>query len=200
MGQIKITKCPIEGLCIIEPTVHGDDRGYFMEVYNDRDLKEAGIDRVFVQENESSSQKGAIRGLHFQKHFPQCKLARCTRGRIFDVAVDLRGGSPTYGQWYGVELSEENKKMFLVPEGFAHGLLALTDGAVFCYKCTDFYHPGDEGGIAWNDPAVGIQWPEIEGDYPGSGDASGYRMADGTLLKLTQKDQSWQGLHETFQF
>lgn len=200
MGQIKVSKCPIEGLYVIEPTVHGDDRGYFMEVYNDRDLKEAGIDRVFVQENESSSQKGAIRGLHFQKQFPQCKLARCTHGRIFDVAVDLRGGSPTYGQWYGVELSEENKKMFLVPEGFAHGLLALTDCAVFCYKCTDFYHPGDEGGIAWNDPAVGIRWPEIEGEYPGSGDASGYRMSDGTPLKLTQKDQSWQGLHETFRF
>ena len=197
MGQIKVTKCPIEGLYVIEPTVHGDSRGYFMEVYNARDLREAGIDRVFVQENESTSQKGAIRGLHFQKQYPQCKLARCTRGRVFDVAVDLRADSPTYGRWYGVELSEENKKMFLVPEGFAHGLLSLTEGAVFCYKCTDFYHPGDEGGIAWNDPAVGIVWPEVEDAGPG---AAEYRMTDGTPLKISEKDRSWQSLQDTFTF
>ena len=170
-----------------------------MEVYNAMDLKEAGIDSVFVQENQSSSEKGVLRGLHFQKQYPQCKLARVLRGAVFDVAVDLRGNSPTYGQWYGVELTEENHKMFLVPEGFAHGLLSLTDGVVFCYKCTDFYHPGDEGGIAWNDPEVGVKWPII-GMYTGSASASGYTMEDGTPLKLSEKDQKWLGLKDTFKF
>ena len=196
MGQIKVTECPIKGLYIIEPTVHGDARGSFMEVFNERDLEEAGLSFNFVQENQSTSEKGALRGLHFQKQYPQRKLARVLRGRVFDVAVDLRENSETYGKWFGVELSEENRKMFLVPEGFAHGLLSLTDGAVFCYKCTDFYHPGDEGGIAWNDPEVGIEWPELVGRYTGDSTADGYFMTDGTPLKLSAKDQNWPGLRE----
>lgn len=200
MGQIKVTKCPIEGLYIIEPTVHGDARGSFMEIYNSNDMREAGIDRVFVQENQSVSSKGVLRGLHFQKQYPQAKLARVSSGRVFDVAVDLRGASPTYGRWYGVELSAENHKQFLIPEGFAHGLLVLSDMATFVYKCTDFYHPGDEGGIAWNDPELGIEWPEVTGKYPGSADASGYFMADGIPLTLSEKDQNWQGLKSTFRF
>ncbi len=195
MGQIKVTRCPIEGLYIIEPTVHGDDRGFFMEVFNERDLQEAGLPWRFVQENESSSQKGAIRGLHYQKQYPQCKLARVLRGSVFDVAVDLRPQSKTFGKWFGVELSEENRKMFLVPEGFAHGLLSLTDGALFCYKCSDFYHPGDEGGIAWNDPAIGIEWPQVPD--PRRPDATGaYRMSDGTPLIVTEKDRGWPPLSE----
>ncbi|MBR5405058.1 MAG: dTDP-4-dehydrorhamnose 3,5-epimerase [Oscillospiraceae bacterium] len=200
MGQIKVTSCPIEGLYVIEPTVHGDARGWFMEVYNQNDLKEAGIDRVFVQENESCSEKGVLRGLHFQKQFPQAKLARVLRGAVFDVAVDLRRSSKTYGQWYGVELSEENRKMFYIPEGFAHGLLSLTDGAIFCYKCTDFYHPGDEGGILWNDPEVGVRWPQMDMPYLGVTDFAGLHMADGTPIKLSEKDKNWLPLRETFSF
>lgn len=200
MGQIKVTACPIEGLYIIEPTVHGDDRGYFMETYSQRDMQEAGLDMLFVQDNQSMSCKGVLRGLHFQKQFPQGKLVRVIRGRVFDVAVDLRADSATYGQWYGVELSEENKKQFYISPGFAHGFLVLSDTAEFCYKCTDFYHPGDEGGLAWNDPAIGIQWPEVTGNYPGSADASGYTLADGTALNLSEKDQKWSVLSDTFRF
>lgn len=140
----------------IEPTVFVDNRGYFFETYNQNDMHEAGVDMIFVQENTSKSVKGVLRGLHFQKQYPLSKLARVLEGAVFDVAVDLRSESETYGQWYGVELSAENKKQFYIPEGFAHGLLTLTDEAVFCYKCTDFYHPGDESGIAWNDPEVGV--------------------------------------------
>lgn len=200
MGQIKVTQCPIEGLYIIEPTVHGDERGYFMETYSQRDMQEAGLDMVFVQDNQSMSCKGVLRGLHFQKQYPQGKLVRAIRGRVFDVAVDLRANSATYGQWYGVELSEENKKQFYISPGFAHGFLVLSDTAEFCYKCTDFYHPGDEGGLAWNDPAIGIEWPEVTGSYPGSADASGYTLADGTPLNLSAKDQKWSVLSETFRF
>ena len=140
MGQIKVTKAPIEGLYVIEPTVHGDSRGYFMETYNQNDMREAGLDMTFVQDNQSMSTKGVLRGLHFQKQYPQGKLVRVIQGTVFDVAVDLRPGSKTYGQWYGVELSEENNKQFYVSEGFAHGFLVLSDVAEFCYKCTDFYH------------------------------------------------------------
>ena len=161
MGQIKVTPAPIEGLYVIEPTVHGDKRGYFTETYNLNDMREAGLDMIFVQDNQSSSVKGVLRGLHFQKEHPQGKLVRAIRGSVFDVAVDLRKGSSTYGQWYGVELSEENHKQFYISEGFAHGFLVLSDIAEFCYKCTDFYHPGDEGGLAWNDPAIGIEWPQL---------------------------------------
>ncbi len=200
MGQAKITKCPIEGLYIIEPAVHGDERGYFMETYNLQDMTEAGLDMKFVQDNQSMSVKGVLRGLHFQKQYPQGKLVRAIKGAVFDVAVDLREGSATYGKWYGVELSAENKKQFYISEGFAHGFLVLTDTAEFCYKCTNFYHPEDEGGLAWNDPAIGIQWPGVQGQYAGSAAAAGYTMADGTPLNLSEKDQKWSCLADTFHF
>lgn len=200
MGQIKVTKCPIEGLYIIEPAVHGDNRGYFMETYNQRDMQENGLNMVFVQDNQSMSVKGVLRGLHFQKQYPQGKLVRVIKGRVFDVAVDLRAGSETYGKWYGVELTEENKKQFYISEGFAHGFMVLSQTAEFCYKVTDFYHPGDEGGLAWNDPAIGIEWPELVGEYPGSASAEGYTLADGTPLNLSEKDQKWLGLKDTFAF
>lgn len=200
MSQITVTKAPIEGLYVIEPTVHGDSRGYFVETYNQRDMQEAGLDMVFVQDNQSMSTKGVLRGLHFQKEFPQGKLVRVIRGRVFDVAVDLRADSATYGQWYGVELSEENKKQFYISEGFAHGFLVLSETAEFCYKVTDFYHPGDEGGLAWNDPEIGIAWPEVIGDYAGTASAQGYTMTDGTPLNLSEKDQNWKGVQETFRF
>lgn len=202
MGQIKVTKNVggIEGLCIIEPAVHGDERGYFMETYNQKDMEEAGFHIQFVQDNQSMSTKGVLRGLHFQKHYPQCKLVRAVKGRVFDVAVDLRANSATYGKWYGVELTEENKKQFLIPEGFAHGFLVLSDVAEFCYKVNDFWHPNDEGGMAWNDPDIGIEWPELKGGYNGSSAAEGYTMVDGTPLTLSDKDQKWLGLKETIKF
>ncbi len=197
MGQINVEKNVggIEGLCVIEPTVHGDARGYFVETYNQKDMHEAGLDMVFVQDNQSSSVKGVLRGLHFQKEYPQGKLVRVVKGTVFDVAVDLRNNSETYGKWYGVELSAENHKQFYIPEGFAHGFLVLSDIAEFCYKCTDFYHPGDEGGLAWNDPDIGIEWPDVTGEYKGSASAKGYVMSDGTPLNLSEKDQKWAGLH-----
>lgn len=200
MGQIQVTKAPIEGLYVIEPTVHGDERGYFMETYNQKDMLEAGLDLGFVQDNQSMSKKGVLRGLHFQKQYPQGKLVRVIRGSVFDVAVDLRAGSDTYGQWYGVELTQENKKQFYISEGFAHGFLVLSEEAEFCYKVTDFYHPGDEGGLAWNDPAIGIDWPQLTGAYAGSASAEGYALADGTPLILSDKDQKWLGLRDTFRF
>ena len=200
MGQITVTKCPIEGLYIIEPAVHGDSRGYFMETYSVRDMQEHGLNMVFVQDNQSMSVKGVLRGLHFQKQYPQGKLVRVIKGRVFDVAVDLRSGSETYGKWYGVELTEENKKQFYISEGFAHGFLVLSETAEFCYKVTDFYRPGDEGGLAWNDPEIGIRWPEVRGDYCGSASADGYVLEDGTPLILSEKDQKWSVLKETFRF
>ena len=179
MGQIKVEKNVggIEGLCVIEPEVHLDARGYFMESYNQRDMQEAGFHVNFVQDNQSGSVKGVLRGLHYQKEYPQGKLVRVIRGAVFDVAVDIRKDSATYGKWYGIELSEENRKQLYIPEGFAHGFLVLSDRAEFSYKCTDFYHPGDEGGIAWNDPVLGIQWPKIDSGY-----------------LLSEKDQKWKGL------
>lgn len=146
------------------------------------------------------STKGVLRGLHFQKQYPQTKLVRAIKGSVFDVAVDLRAGSATFGKWYGVLLTEENKKQFLIPKGFAHGFLVLTDTAEFCYKCDDFYHANDEGGLAWNDPAIGIQWPELVGEYNGSASAEGYTLSDGTPLNLSDKDQKWLGVEETFHF
>ena len=184
MGQITVTKASIEGLYIIEPAVHGDSRGYFMETYNQNDFKEAGLNMVFVQDNQSMSIKGVLRGLHFQKQFPQGKLVRVVRGAVFDVAVDLRSSSETYGKWFGVELSAENKKQFYIPEGFAHGFLVLSDEAEFAYKCTDFYHPGDEGGILWSDPEIGIEWP----------------VEEGMELIISDKDQKWSGIRDTFKF
>ncbi len=196
MGQIQVEKNVggIEGLCIIQPAVHGDNRGYFMETYSQRDMAEAGIDILFVQDNQSMSVKGVLRGLHFQKQFPQTKLVRAIRGSVFDVAVDLRPGSATYGKWFGVELTEENKKQFLIPRGFAHGFLVLSDTAEFCYKCDDFYHANDEGGLAWNDPAIGVQWPDLVGSYRGTASAEGYTMSDGTPLNMSEKDQKWGGI------
>ncbi len=178
MGRIKVTDCGIEGLYVIEPEVHEDARGYFVETYNYRDMQEKGLDMVFVQDNQSKSHKGVLRGMHFQMRHPQGKLVRVIRGRVFDAAVDLRRGSVTYGKWYGVELSEENKKQFYVPAGFAHGYLVLSDEAEFCYKCTDFYHPGDEGGIPFDDPEVGIEWP----------------FEKGMELMIAERDRNWERL------
>ena len=194
MGQITVEKNigGIEGLCVITPAVHGDSRGYFMETYSQRDMEEAGIYLTFVQDNQSMSTKGVLRGLHFQKNFPQTKLVRVIKGRVFDVAVDLRKDSATYGKWYGVELTEENKKQFLIPRGFAHGFLVLSDTAEFCYKCDDFYHANDEGGLAWNDPNIGVVWPEVVGEYRGSADSAGYTLQDGTPLNLSEKDKEWK--------
>ena len=185
MGKIKVTPCEtegkvIEGLYVIEPTVFRDERGYFMETYNQNDFKEAGLNMVFVQDNQSMSVKGVLRGLHYQKQYPQGKLVRAVRGTVFDVAVDLRTHSETYGKWYGVELSAENKKQFYIPEGFAHGFLVLSDEAEFAYKCTDFYHPNDEGGIIWNDPEIGVEWP----------------IPEGMELTISEKDQKWGGIRE----
>lgn len=202
MGQIKVEKNVggIERLCVITPTVHGDNRGYFMETYSQRDMVEAGLNIPFVQDNQSMSTKGVLRGLHFQKQYPQTKLVRAIKGSVFDVAVDLRADSKTYGKWYGVLLTEDNKKQFLIPKGFAHGFLVLTDTAEFCYKCDDFYHPNDEGGLAWNDPEIGVEWPELKGEYKGGASADGYTLEDGTALNLSDKDQKWLGLKDTFQF
>ena len=197
MGQITVEKNVggIEGLCVITPAVHGDSRGYFFESYNENDMKENGLNITFVQDNQSMSVK--VRGLHFQKQFPQTKLVHVIRGAVFDAVVDVRPGSATFGQWFGIELSAENKKQLLIPRGFAHGFLVLTDDAEFCYKCDDFYHPGDEGGIAWNDPDIGIAWPLIEGEYDGSPSAEGYTIDDKPII-LSDKDQRWKTLKETF--
>ena len=184
MGQFQFTKTGIEGLVVVEPKVFGDNRGYFMETYNYNDFKAAGLDMVFVQDNQSMSVKGVLRGLHYQKEFPQGKLVRAVRGEVFDVAVDLRTGSRTYGKWFGVVISAENKKQFYIPEGFAHGFLVLSDEAEFAYKCTDFYHPGDEGGLAYNDPEIGIEWP----------------VTEGMELIISEKDKKWGGFKDTFKF
>lgn len=178
MGEIKVTTCDIEGLKIIEPKVFGDNRGYFMETYNYNDFKAAGIDCQFVQDNQSASKRGVLRGLHFQINYPQDKLVRVINGEVFDVVVDLRAGSATYGKWFGVILSAENKKQFFVPKGFAHGFLVLSEYAEFCYKVTDFYHPNDEGGIIWNDPEIGIEWP----------------IPEGMELIFSDRDTKWQGI------
>jgi dTDP-4-dehydrorhamnose 3,5-epimerase len=180
MGQITVETCGIEGLKIITPKVNGDARGYFMETYQYEDYKAAGIPEVFVQDNQSASKRGVLRGLHFQKEFPQDKLVRVIRGEVYDVAVDLREGSDTFGKWFGVLLSEDNKKQFFIPKNFAHGFLVLSDYAEFCYKCSDFYHPGDEGGLRYDDPEIGVQWP----------------IAEDMELLLSEKDTKWGGLRE----
>ncbi len=166
MSNFTFHKCKIEGLYEIDTKVFGDERGYFIETYHYEDFKASGIDAVFVQDNQSKSKMGVLRGLHYQKTYPQGKLVRALAGTVYDVAVDLRKNSPTYGKYHGVILSEENKKMFYVPEGFAHGYLVLSDTAIFSYKCTQLYHPEDEGGIMWDDPEIGIDWPLEEGFEP----------------------------------
>ncbi len=185
MGKIKVTdNCGgIEGLKVIEPTVFGDARGYFVETYNYNDFAEAGIDCTFVQDNQSASKKGVLRGLHFQINFPQDKLVRVIRGEVFDAVVDLREGSLTFGKWFGEILSEENKKQMFIPKNFAHGFVVLSDYAEFCYKVTDFYHPNDEGGLLWKDPDIGIKWPMPEG------------MCEEDLT-LSDKDRVWGGIKE----
>ena len=180
MGKLKVTKCDIEGLTIIEPEIHRDNRGYFVETYNQKDMVEAGLDMKFVQDNQSMSSKGVLRGLHRQMEYPQGKLVRVVRGEVFDVAVDLREGSETYGKWHGVILSEENMKQFYIPKGFAHGFLVLSDVAEFCYKVTDFFHPGDEAGIMWNDSDIGIDWP----------------ITDDMDVILSEKDRNWPFLKD----
>ena len=208
MGKITVETCEIEGLKVITPAVFGDSRGYFMETYNYNDYKEAGIDQVFVQDNQSmsyfletyserdffaagltmkfvqdnqsASKKGVLRGLHFQINYPQDKLVRVVSGEVFDVAVDLRPGSATYGKWHGVVLSAENKKQFFIPKNFAHGFVVLSDYAEFAYKCTDFYHPNDEGGIKYDDPDIGVEWP----------------IPEGTELIMSDKDKKWGGIKE----
>lgn len=194
MGQIRVTPLEIEGLYVIEPTVHRDDRGFFVETYNEREMHEAGLPMRFVQDNQSMSVKGVLRGLHYQLRYPQGKLVRVIRGAVFDVAVDLRPGSATYGAWHGELISAENFRQFYIPEGFAHGFLVLSEEAEFCYKCTDFYHPNDEAGLAWNDPAIGVEWPGVVGEYRGTPSAEGYRLQSGEGLILSDKDQKWPGL------
>lgn len=175
MGKLTVESCEIEGLKVITPQVFGDRRGYFMETYQYEDFAGAGIDVTFVQDNQSSSTKGVLRGLHFQIHHPQDKLVRVVRGEVFDVAVDLRPGSATFGKWFGVRLSEENRKQFFIPKNFAHGFYVLSEEAEFCYKCSDYYHPGDEGGLAFDDPEIGVRWPLLEG----------------VPLIMSDKDKAW---------
>lgn len=182
MGKIKVTQCGIDGLYIIEPKVFYDARGYFMESYNRNDFYEEGLKMDFVQDNQSMSTRGVLRGLHFQKKRPQGKLVRVLRGEVFDVAVDIREGSATFGKWFGIILSEENKKQFYISEGFAHGFLVLSEEAEFAYKCTDFYQPDDEGGIIWNDADIGIEWP----------------VENGMELNISAKDEKWSGLRDIY--
>ena len=181
MGKFNFIETGIKDLYIIEPTVFGDQRGYFLETYHGEEFNAAGLDMVFVQDNQSSSRKGVLRGLHFQHKYPQGKLVRVIKGEVYDVAVDLRKGSETYGKWCGVYLSEENKRQFYVPEGFAHGFLVTSEMAEFEYKCTDYYHPEDEGGILWNDSGIGIEWPR---DKVGE-------------IVLSDKDKKLKTLNET---
>lgn len=181
MGNFNFIKTDIDGVIIVENRVFGDNRGYFMETYQEKEFKNGGIPSDFVQDNQSKSVKGVLRGLHFQKTYPQAKLVRVIKGEVFDVAVDLRKGSKTYGKWVGVVLSEENKRQFYVPRGFAHGFLVLSDEAEFVYKCDEFYHPEDEGGIMWNDPEINIEWP----------------IPDGVDVILSEKDKNHPLLSHT---
>ena len=183
-GNFTFTETTIDGVVVVDVKAFGDERGYFMETYKKPDFIAGGIAVDFVQDNQSSSTKGVLRGLHFQIEHPQSKLVRVISGKVFDVAVDLRKDSPTYGKWEGVILSAENRRQFFVPRGFAHGFLVLSDTAEFCYKCDDIYHPNDEGGFMWNDPVLGIEWPALEGD-----DAF-----DPTKVILSERDKE----HPTF--
>ena len=163
-GNVTFTRTAIEGVIVVDVKSYGDERGYCMETYKRSDFVAGGIDVDFVQDNQSMSTKGVLRGLHFQIEHPQSKLVRVVEGSVFDVAVDLRPGSATWGRWEGCVLTAENRRQLFIPRGFAHGFLVLSDRAVFCYKCDDVYHPNDEGGIMWNDPEVGVEWPPLEGD------------------------------------
>lgn len=185
-GNFTFTQTSIEGVIIVDVKAYGDDRGYFMETYKKPDFVLGGIGTDFVQDNQSSSTKGVLRGLHFQITHPQSKLVRVTKGKVFDVAVDLREGSSTYGQWEGVVLSAENRRQFFIPRGFAHGFLVLSDAAEFCYKCDDVYHPNDEGGLMWNDPSIGVQWPALEGDS----------AFDSSKIVLSEKDKAHPAFEE----
>ena len=198
MGQITVEKNVdgIEGLCVVTLKKHGDSRGYFMETYNAKEMKEAGLEYIFVQDNQSLSSKGVLRGLHFQIEHPQSKLVRVIHGKIFDVVVDLRKDSPSFGKWHGEILTEESGKQFCIPKGFAHGFLVLSDYAEISYKCDEFYDPEDEGGLAWNDPEIGIEWPELVGEYSGSASGEGYCLTDGTPLKLSERDRKLPGIRE----
>lgn len=158
IGNFKFIETSIKGVFVIEPKKYGDNRGYFMETYKKADFDTAGLVYDFVQDNQSKSKSGVLRGLHFQKTFPQAKLVRCIEGEVYDVCVDLRKGSSTYGKWEGVVLSAEKGNQFMIPRGFAHGFVVLSESATFCYKCDELYHPEDEGGIMWNDPDIGIDW------------------------------------------
>ncbi|MDU1414419.1 MAG: dTDP-4-dehydrorhamnose 3,5-epimerase [Clostridium sp.] len=180
MGKFIFSETKIKGLYVIEVKIFGDERGYFMESYNEKDFRENGLDMRFVQDNESKSKKGVLRGMHFQTQHSQGKLVRVIKGEVYDVAVDLRKGSPTYGEWEGVILSENNKNMFYIPEGFAHGFLVLSDEAIFNYKCTDFYDPEHDGGLLWNDPIVNIKWP----------------IENVEKVILSEKDKNQKKLHE----
>ena len=164
MSNFSFIKTAVEGVVIVETMAFGDNRGYFMETYHEKKFAEGGITTKFIQDNQSKSTRGVLRGLHFQKNFPQAKLVRVIKGAVYDDAVDLRKDSPTYGEYVGAVLSDENKKQFYIPKGFAHGFLVLSDVAEFVYKCDDFYYPSDEGGMMWNDPAIGIEWPPLSGD------------------------------------
>lgn len=185
-GNFTFTKTAIDGVIIVDVKSYGDERGYFMETYKKEDFIKGGIDVDFVQDNQSASVKGVLRGLHYQIHHPQSKLVRVVEGAVFDVAVDLRKGSATYGKWVGVELSAENRKQLFIPQGFAHGFLVLSERAVFCYKCDDFYHPNDEGGLMWNDTTIGIRWPAMEGD----------EVFDERMIVLSEKDKKHSSLTE----
>lgn len=188
-GNFTFTKSNIEGVVVVDVRTFGDSRGFFLETYKKPDYAAAGIDCEFVQDNQSTSVKGVLRGLHFQKEHPQAKLLRVIKGAVFDVVVDIREGSPTFGKWHGVVLSDQNRRQLFIPRGCAHGFLVLTDIAEFCYKCDDVYHPDDEGGIRWDDPDIGIEWPPLEGDA----------AFDPEKLILSEKDQVQPYLRDVFE-
>lgn len=174
---MNVIPCEIEGLRIIEPKVFGDERGFFLETWNRQRYHAAGLEFDFVQDNVSLSRRGILRGLHFQNPYSQGKLVHVLQGEVFDVAVDLRRSSPTFGRWHGLTLSGENKRQFFIPPGFAHGFLVLSETAMFAYKCTEFYAPQNELTLAWNDPAIGIQWP-LDNPQLSEKDARGHRLHD----------------------
>ena len=196
----EIEKLDLEGMLLIHAHVANDNRGFYRKNFERNIFAENGLDFSVTEWSDIYSHKGAIRGLHFQTGESQAKLLHVIKGAIYDVAVDLRRDSSTFGKWHGETLRENDHKGLYIPEGFAHGFLVLSDEAEFCYKCTDFYHPGDEGGLAWNDPEIGIEWPELTGEYHGTASGEGYALTDGTKLNLSEKDVLWKGLKDTFRF